>query len=105
MFELLGPTVDAVAQMAREVGEVLEPEIILRTSEQLLEAITFIHETGYVHGGMLALSVEVVSITDLCRFKWGECCFHLQGFVAVDRREALRSSWGPRIRDIGTTGW
>jgi serine/threonine-protein kinase SRPK3 len=56
VFELLGPTVDAVAQMAREVGEVLEPEIILRTSEQLLEAITFIHKAGYVHGGMVGCS-------------------------------------------------
>ena len=56
VFELLGPTVDTVVQMVHEVGDVLEPETILRISEQLLEAIAFIHEIGYAHGGMVGCS-------------------------------------------------
>jgi serine/threonine-protein kinase SRPK3 len=56
VFELLGPTVDTVVQMVYEVGDVLEPETILRISEQLLEAIAFIHEVGYAHGGMVGCS-------------------------------------------------
>ena len=44
--------------MVHEVGGTLEPENILRISGQLLEAITFIHEVGYAHGGM----VEVQSL-------------------------------------------
>ena len=60
-FELLGPTVDAIVREIHEGGDVLDPDIILRMSEQLLEAIAFIHEVGYAHGGMaLTLSVEVL---------------------------------------------
>lgn len=32
--------------------ETLDPEVILRLSEQLLQAIAFLHEVGYIHGGM-----------------------------------------------------
>jgi serine/threonine protein kinase len=52
VFELLGPTVDAVVREIYEWEDVLEPETILRMSEQLLQAINFIHEVGYAHGGM-----------------------------------------------------
>ena len=54
VFELLGPTVDLVT---RDYGDYndpeqrLEPDIVMRISEQLLSAITFIHEAGYGHGG------------------------------------------------------
>ena len=34
------------------VGDLLEPETILRLSEQLLQAIDFLHEVGYIHGGV-----------------------------------------------------
>lgn len=34
------------------VGDLLEPETILRLSEQLLQAIDFLHEVGYIHRGM-----------------------------------------------------
>ena len=63
MFESLGPTVDAVVADIHQGGDGLEPETILRMSTQLLQALTFMHEVGYVHGGMrystLTLSVEV----------------------------------------------
>ena len=36
-------------------GDTLEPETILRLSEQLLQAIAFLHEAGYAHGGMPVL--------------------------------------------------
>lgn len=52
MFELLGPTVDAVVGDIHLGGDVLEPETILRMSKQLLQAIEFMHEVGYTHGGM-----------------------------------------------------
>jgi serine/threonine-protein kinase SRPK3 len=70
VFELLGPTVDAVVREIYEGEDVLEPETILRMSEQLLQAINFIHEVGYAHGGMVGCShCASRSITDLCRFK------------------------------------
>ena len=53
VFELLGPTVDAITQQIYEVGDVLDPEIILRVSEQLLRGIKFMHDAGYAHGGTL----------------------------------------------------
>ena len=52
VFELLGPTVDMIVSDNHTVGDLLEPEIILRLSEQLLQAIDFLHEVGYIHGGM-----------------------------------------------------
>jgi serine/threonine-protein kinase SRPK3 len=56
VFELLGPTVDAIVREIYEGEDVLEPETILRMSEQLLQAINFIHELGYAHGGMVGCS-------------------------------------------------
>ena len=53
VFELLGPTVDAVVEDIHQGEDVLEPENILRVSKQLLEAITYMHEIGYTHGGTL----------------------------------------------------
>lgn len=51
VFELLGPTVDAVAEDIYQGGDVLDPETILKMSQQLLQAIEFMHDVGYVHGG------------------------------------------------------
>jgi serine/threonine-protein kinase SRPK3 len=56
VFELLGPTVDTVARDIHEGGDVFEPETILRMSEQLLQAITFLHDVGYAHGGTVECS-------------------------------------------------
>lgn len=82
MFELLGPPVDAVVGDIHQGGDVLEPETILRMSKQLLQAIAFMHEVGYTHGGIsrskyssephtLGPSVSFfVSVADFCRFKW-----------------------------------
>lgn len=52
MFELLGPTVDAAVEDIHLGGDVLEPETIIRMSKQLLQAIQFMDEVGYTHGGM-----------------------------------------------------
>ncbi|RAK92428.1 kinase-like protein [Aspergillus costaricaensis CBS 115574] len=50
VFELLGPSVDKVVGDYHSLGDALEIDIILRMSEQLLEAINFIHESGMGHG-------------------------------------------------------
>lgn len=52
VFELLGPSVGAVARDYREVGDQLDPEIILKIANQMLEALSFIHKLGYAHGGL-----------------------------------------------------
>lgn len=52
VFELLGPTLDMIVSDYHTVGDPLDPETILRLSEQLLQAISFLHEVGYIHGGM-----------------------------------------------------
>jgi serine/threonine protein kinase len=50
VFELLGPTVARILGEYNEADETIEPRIILRISEQLLEAIKFIHDAGMGHG-------------------------------------------------------
>jgi hypothetical protein len=48
---LLGPSVDKVLADYYDSGDTLETEDILRMTEQLLEAIQFIHDAGMGHGG------------------------------------------------------
>ncbi|KAE9371863.1 kinase-like protein [Stipitochalara longipes BDJ] len=50
VFELLGPCVDQVLSDHRDEGEPLEPKMILRMCEQVLEAVAFMHEAGFCHG-------------------------------------------------------
>ena len=54
VFELLGPTLDIVVSDYHTGRETLEPETIIRLSEQLLQAIAILHKVGYIHGGMPA---------------------------------------------------
>jgi serine/threonine protein kinase len=56
VFELLGPTVARILGEYNEANETIEPRVILRMSEQLLEAIEFIHDAGMGHGGKAKLS-------------------------------------------------
>lgn len=51
VFELLGPSVSKVVNDYHSFGDDLEMDIILRMSEQLLEAISLIHVAGMGHGG------------------------------------------------------
>jgi serine/threonine-protein kinase SRPK3 len=54
VFELLGPTLNMVLlyyNMDDDVEENLTTKTIFRLSEQLLEAIELIHDTGMGHGG------------------------------------------------------
>ncbi|KAH8782036.1 kinase-like domain-containing protein [Hyaloscypha sp. PMI_1271] len=50
VFELLGPSVDNIANDYREGGDQLDAETILKITTQMLEAVSFIHEVGYAHG-------------------------------------------------------
>ena len=52
VFELLGPSVENIANDYREGGNQLDAETILKITTQMLEAVSFIHEVGYAHGGM-----------------------------------------------------
>jgi len=58
VFELLGPTVDMVISdyysNYNDPKESLEPDIVLKISEQLLKAVAFIHEAGHVHEGTIS---------------------------------------------------
>ena len=54
VFELLGPTLDMVTSDYSDYDDPdlrLEPDTVLRLSQQLLNAIAFVHKTGYGHGG------------------------------------------------------
>lgn len=57
VFELLGPSVDTIANDYRKSGDQLDPETILKITTQMLEAISFIHKVGYTHGGLASLPV------------------------------------------------
>ena len=54
IFELLGPTLDMVTSDYSDYNDPkprLEPDTVLRFSQQLLNAIAFVHKAGYGHGG------------------------------------------------------
>lgn len=51
VFELLGPTVNIIVNDYHEEGERLDTETLLKISIQLLQAVAFMHEAGYAHGG------------------------------------------------------
>jgi serine/threonine-protein kinase SRPK3 len=53
VFELLGPTVNIIADDYHGEGERLDTETLLRISTQLLQAVAFMHEAGYAHGGIV----------------------------------------------------
>lgn len=66
VFELLGPTVDMVVSDYSNYDdreEWLDPDIVLRISEQLLNAVTFIHEAGYAHEGTMSPEMVVAPAT------------------------------------------
>jgi serine/threonine-protein kinase SRPK3 len=55
VMELLGPSLETILRTNVEMEDFLAPDTILRTSRQLLEAIEFAHQAGFVHGGMSVL--------------------------------------------------
>jgi serine/threonine-protein kinase SRPK3 len=57
VFELLGPTVNIIVDDYHEEGERLDTETLLKISTQLLQAVAFIHEAGYAHGGIVDYSL------------------------------------------------
>lgn len=57
VFELLGPTVNLSVYDYHREGERLDTETILKISTQLLEAVAFMHEAGYAHGGIVDYSL------------------------------------------------
>lgn len=63
VLELLGPTVDFVVEDYQGHGDDLnlESDTILRMSEQLLQAIAFLHGAGYVHASMTAVYSYLIS--------------------------------------------
>ncbi|OBT93442.2 hypothetical protein VE01_08681 [Pseudogymnoascus verrucosus] len=57
VFELLGPTVVRIVEDFYGNDEKLEPETILRISEQLLQATAFIHRAGLAHGDISSRNI------------------------------------------------
>ena len=55
VMELLGPSLSTIMKTNILMEEFLAPDTILRASRQLLEAIEFAHQAGFVHGGMSGL--------------------------------------------------
>jgi hypothetical protein len=51
VMELLGPTLDAVVADYSTLQDRLEPEIILKITKQLLQAVASLHKARYAHGG------------------------------------------------------
>lgn len=53
VLEMLGPTINITVDDYHQVGERLDAESIVKISTQLLEALTFLHEKGLAHGGIV----------------------------------------------------
>ena len=51
VFELLGPTVNTLVSDAHLFGERLDTDVIIRISTQILKAVAFMHDAGFVNGG------------------------------------------------------
>jgi serine/threonine-protein kinase SRPK3 len=62
VFELLGPTVNAVLEDLYLSKDELEPESIMKISQQLLQTIDFIHGIGYAHGGMMIYGFFIIHL-------------------------------------------
>ena len=67
MFELLGPTVDVIVNDYHKEGERLDTEILFKISTPLLQAVAFIHEAGYAHGGIVSPSNFLCLALTFCR--------------------------------------
>ena len=67
VFELLGPTVDIIVNDCHKEGERLDTETLLKISTQLLQAVAFIHEAGYAHGGIVSRSNFLCLELTFCR--------------------------------------
>ena len=52
VFEMLGPTVDAIVAQYNDNDILLDDTTILRIARQLLQSLTAIHRAGYAHGGL-----------------------------------------------------
>ncbi|KAH8808513.1 kinase-like domain-containing protein [Xylogone sp. PMI_703] len=67
VFELLGPSVNLVLESYRATKESPTVRTILRMSKQLLEAISFIHESGLAHGD---INGNNIVFTSECLSDW-----------------------------------
>ena len=74
VFELLGPSPISVIRDYHEDPDIFDPELLVKMSKQLLQGIAFIHDVGYVHGGIehrhslyssIAATVLLMSVIDL----------------------------------------
>jgi serine/threonine-protein kinase SRPK3 len=68
VFELLGPSVDAVVADYHMGGDSLEASTILRITRQLLKAIASMHAAGYAHGGLLSTCTTFCNISTLISY-------------------------------------
>ncbi|KFY54919.1 hypothetical protein V497_07347 [Pseudogymnoascus sp. VKM F-4516 (FW-969)] len=50
VFELLGPNVRSIVKSEYQDRDNIDPTTILKMSEQLLKALSFVHQTGFAHG-------------------------------------------------------
>ncbi|KAJ5132651.1 hypothetical protein N7448_006809 [Penicillium atrosanguineum] len=106
VFELLGPTVDKILTDYHLGQDKLNPESILRTTTQLLEALTLTHSVGMYHGDNINPSVMRYELYSPCARNSGRniafSCTNLleateeQLFAIVDRideDDKITGSW------------
>ena len=53
VLELLGPTVNTWMDEYHYAADSLDEDDILMISTRMLQAVTFMHEAGYAHGGIV----------------------------------------------------
>lgn len=67
VFELLGPSVDAVVTDYHMGGDYLAAPTILRITRHLLQVIASMHVVGYAHGGLFSTTVYIIFAYTPCR--------------------------------------
>ncbi|KAL2016795.1 hypothetical protein VTK56DRAFT_2964 [Thermocarpiscus australiensis] len=92
VFELLGPTVDFVANDYHMGGERPEPDTVLRITRQLLQALASIHRAGYVHGGLRALPLADIS--------GGNVAFTARNLARLSAKSMLKIIGPPKFEKL-----
>lgn len=60
VFELLGPTINTLVSDVDLFGERLDTDVIIRISTQILKAVAFMHDAGFVNGGIVTCDCDLL---------------------------------------------
>lgn len=109
VLELLGPTLGSLIRDAYDCDGRLEPDVIVQSSVQLLQAVGFVHEVGFAIGGRLvsmsfdrtlAASLADINLLDISAYNVAVYNARLPHLSEVEIFEALGPPEHDELRRI-----